>query len=311
MFYKSCTAIRTGFNFYRSGKITACCTQISPELEIAHIDDADLPGKILAGQTRLRMLHKLGQAPAICQGCPGFLEADWGSQPAHQPFSRISLNHYKKCNLKCVHCGYRRGDDAEQDTPHDKVFAVIQQCIQAGICASKPTLEIGGGEPSLAEGIGRIMQHALENGWDAYINSNAARFSEVFAKGVNAGLFALILTPDAGSRETYARIKGVDNFDNAWRNIGSYMQATDGKALVKFILEEGNKNDIPAMIAQAKAHGVKTLVLSMDMNLPKENHQEYIEKIKEFCLLAHHAGLEVLHGAFLPNFQDSAPASLA
>ena len=304
MGYKSCTSIRTGFNFYRSGKITACCTQISPELEIAHIDDPNLAEKILAGQTRLKMRHKLGDAPAICRSCPVFVETDWDSLPPERiPFSRISLNHYKKCNLKCTHCGYRLGDDAEQDTPHDRVFEVILQCIEAGICTPRPTLEIGGGEPSLAEGIGRIMQHALENGWQAYINTNAAKFSEVFAKGVNAGLFALILTPDAGSRETYARIKGVDNFDLAWRNIGRYMQATDGNALVKFILEEGNKDDIPAMIATAKKHGVKTLVLSLDMNIPRAKHPEYIEKARFFYKLAQQAGISVLQGAFLPEIQ--------
>lgn len=134
------------------------------------------------------------------------------------------------------------------------------------------------------------------------INSNGAKFSEVFANGVNAGLFTLLLTPDAGSRETYARIKGVDNFDNAWRNIGRYMAATSGRAIVKFILEEGNKHDIPAMVDTAKKYGVQTLMLSMDMNLPASSHPEYIVRAKEFCQLAGKNELSVLRGAFLPEF---------
>ncbi|MDE5879971.1 MAG: hypothetical protein K2G99_08175 [Desulfovibrio sp.] len=302
MIYKSCTLIRDGFNFYRSGKITACCTRVDPELELAHIDDPDLPAKILAAQTRLRMRHKLGDAPAVCRTCPSFGAYDWDSYPARGAFTQISLNHFKKCNLKCVHCGYRRQDDSEHDTPHEKVFAAIKNCIAAGILVPKPYLEVGGGEPSLARGIKDIMQHALENGWQGLINSNGAKFSQVFANGVNAGLFALLLTPDAGSRETYARIKGVDNFDNAWRNIGRYMAATAGKAIVKFILEEGNKHDIPAMVETAKTLGVQTLMLSMDMNLPTRCNPEYIAKAKEFYQLAGKNGLSVLHGAFLPEF---------
>ncbi len=302
MSYKSCTRIREGFNFYRSGKITACCLQISPDLELAHIDDADLPEKILVNQTRLRMRHKLNDAPKVCRTCSAFGDHDWDSSPAHGPFFNISLNHYKKCNLRCVHCGYRRHDDGERDTPHEKVFAAIHKCISAGICVPRPFLEVGGGEPSLAKGLENIMQHALENGWQALINSNGAKFSQVFANGVNADLFSLLLTPDAGSRETYARIKGVDNFENTWRNIGRYMAATSGKARVKFILEEGNKNDIPAMIETSRKHGVKTLVLSLDMNVPVGSYSEYIEKAKEFCKLANRNGISVMRGAFLPLF---------
>lgn len=301
MIYKSCTRIRDGFNFYRSGKVTACCNSLHPELELARIDDPALPEKILAGQARLRMRHKLGDAPAACRACSSFGAYDWDRYPARGPFTQMSLNHFKKCNLKCAHCGYRRQDDAERDTPHEKVFDAIRRCIAAGICVPKPYLEVGGGEPSLARGLEDIVQHALENGWEGLINSNAARFSQVFASGVNAGLFTLLLTPDAGSRETYARIKGVDNFENAWRNIGRYMAATEGKAVVKFILEEGNKHDIPAMVETAKRYGASTLMLSMDMNLPAGSQREYIPRAKEFCDLARKNGLSVLPGAFLPE----------
>ena len=175
----------------------------------------------------------------------------------------------------------------ERDTPHEKVFDALLKCIAAGIMVPKPYLEIGGGEPSLGDGIENIVRYALEHGWEGLINSNGAKFSQVFADGVNAAQFSLLLTPDAGSRETYARIKGADNFDNTWRNIGRYMAATSGKALVKFILEEGNKDDIPAMLATAKKYGVQNLVLSLDLNIPKSRHPEYIAKAKEFLRLAH------------------------
>lgn len=302
MRYKSCSRIHNGFNFYRSGKITACCNQISPELELAHVDDENLAEKLLVNHRRLLMRHKLGDAPEVCRKCSAFVEHDWDDAPGRVPFSQASLNHYKKCNLKCVHCGYRRQDEMEHDTPHEKVFDALLKCIAAGIMVPMPYLEIGGGEPSLGNGIENIVQYALEHGWEGLINSNGARFSQVFADGVNAAQFSLLLTPDAGSRETYARIKGADNFDNAWRNIGRYMAATSGKALVKFILEEGNKNDIPAMIATAKNYGVQTLVLSLDMNVPAGKHPEYVARAKEFLHLARKNGMTVIRGAFLPEF---------
>lgn len=302
MRYKSCVGIRRGFNFYRSGKITACCGRISPELEIAYTTDEDLPQKILQNQARILRLHKENAPPQACRACPSFIERDWAPEIEPLHFSKIFLNHYKKCNLRCVHCGYRGFDDEEEDTPHEQVFEAIKSCIAAKICLPKPFLEVGGGEPSLAKGLEPILQYALDNGCGALINSNGAKFSPLFASGVNANLFSLLLTPDAGSRETYARIKGVDAFDATWRNIGRYMAATSGKARVKFILEEGNKTDIPAMIETSRKFGVQHLVLSLDMNIPPSRQPEYIAKAKEFVLLAHRYGMSVMRGAFLPEF---------
>lgn len=301
MRYFSCAQIREGFNFYRSGKITACCNQIHADPEIAHIDDPDLAERILQNQERLISLHRSGNAPIPCRRCASFVEKDW---PDHLqgPFSKLIFNHFKQCNLSCQHCGYRHQDPHEKDTPHDAVFNAVKLLGESKIYVEKPLLEIGGGEPSLALALEDMLRYGLDHQWRALINSNGARFSELFANGVNAGQITLLLTPDAGSRDIYAKIKGVDNFDATWRNIGRYMAATNGNALVKFILEEGNREDIPAMIDTSVKYGVKTLVLSMDMNIKAEMHHLYIYKAKEFIRRAKKASINVLRGAFLPAF---------
>lgn len=301
MEYLSCENIRKGFNFYRSGKITSCCMQIAPELEIAHIHDENLPDKILLGQNRLIALHKNGDAPKCCINCSNFIKKNW---PDHieKPFFNIQLNHYRLCNLRCTHCGYRKNDHKETDTPHNLILPAIQTCIDNGVCSSNLMLEIGGGEPSLATGIENLLEKAIESSWTAIINSNGAKFSRVFASGVNQGLFTLLLTPDAGSPEIYKKIKGVDNFYNSWRNIGRYMVATQGKALVKFILEAGNTEDIRAMIRTSLQYGVKQLILSLDMNISRQEYPLYIIKAKEFMKEASKKGISVIRGAFLPLF---------
>lgn len=296
--FLSCAAIRTGFNFYRSGKVTACCHGIDPALEIARVDDPALPQRILAFQSAFGKLHRQGAAPAVCHRCTNFQRDQW---PAHlgQPFAIITLNHYRACNLRCVHCGYRRNDEQERDTPHELVLKAIKRCIAAGICVRQPHLGVGGGEPSLAPGMTDILRHALDHGWTADINSNGARFQPLYAEGVNAGVFALWLTPDAGSREVYARIKGADCFDATWRTIARYMEATGARAVVKFIIEAGNRDDVPAMISTAAAHGVRHLALSLDFGIPPARHEEYREPVALFVRLAGEAGLKIV-ADFLP-----------
>ncbi len=298
--YFSCRPVRMGFNFYRSGKISSCCFSLDPNLVIGTINDSITPQRIMAFQSKLLKSHRLGNAPKSCLSCPNFQMGEW-SDHLEGKFTEVTLNHYKACNLKCTHCGYRKNDSMEHDTPHEQVLETIQACINANICSEKLYLGVGGGEPSLSKGIHDILQYALDNGWTADINSNAAKFSPLFAEGVNKGNFRLWLTPDAGTPETYLKIKGVDNFKNAWRNIKLYMLETNGQALVKFILEEGNIEDVPNMIITAKKNNVNKIVLSFDMNIKPSDFENYRKPIHYFLQLAEQNNIVVLKGALLQD----------
>ncbi|MDE7240801.1 hypothetical protein, partial [Desulfovibrio sp.] len=61
-------------------------------------------------------------------------------------------------------------------------------------------------------------------------------------------------------------------------------------------------DDIPAMVDTARKYGVQTLVLSLDLNIPKSRQPEYIARAKEFLLLARRNRMSVIRGAFLPEF---------
>lgn len=302
--YYSCENIREGFNFYRSNKISSCCYTTESDFIIANIEDyknlTDIIKDIEDFQNKLIEKHKKGNAPKCCIACTNFKKAKW-SDKINKKLSWISLNHYKICNLKCVHCGYRKSDDHEADSNHELVLKVIDVFSENKKLNKHVTLAIGGGEPSINKGIDLILQYCLDKKYRALINSNGAKYSELIAKGVKIGLFNLDLTPDAGSKEVYAKIKGVDCFDLTWRNIKEYIEKTNGKANVKFIIEEGNVNDVENMIEMCKSINIKHVTLAFDLNIKKEDYEKFRIPINRFISLCKENGIQCAISSFVPK----------
>ena len=298
--YYSCANIRDGFNFYRSGKISSCCYTNENDLIIGNIGNKDIIQKIIKFQNKLIKLHKNGLAPECCKACVNFKQGKW-TDKINKKMSWIPLNHYKICNLKCVHCGYRKNDDNEKDTSHEQVLNLLKDLHKKGRLDKNCTIAIGGGEPSINKGIEKILQFCLDCNYKALINSNGAKYSEIITDGVNKGFFILDLTPDAGSREVYLKIKGADFFDITWKNIKKYIESTNGKANVKFIIEEGNVNDVQNMISKCLETGVKHTTLAFDLFIKKEDFEKYRKPVNEFINLCKENNIKCNVSSFVPE----------
>ena len=303
--YCSCENIRNGFNFYRSNKVSSCCYSLDEELNILKTDEykGDLKKaakKIIEFQNNLIKLHKSGNAPETCKKCVHFKKALWKNH-VNKKFGWISLNHYKVCNLKCTHCGYTKGDDTEKDSDHELVLKLINRFSEMNRLSKNLILAIGGGEPSINKGIEKILQYCIDKNYHALINSNGAKFSPLIAKGVNMGLFTLDLTPDAGSKEVYAKIKGVDCFDLTWKNIKEYMDNTEQKANVKFIIEAGNSDDVGNMIDTCVKNNVKNVKLSFDLGIEKKDFELYRKPVNDFINLCKSNNFNLEINSFVPT----------
>lgn len=112
--------------------------------------------------------------------------------------------------------------------------------------------------------------------------------------GVNKGLFRIILSPDAGSREVYKKIKGKDYFETTWFNIKKYVEETSGNVEVKFILEKGNIDDVDNMINMCLKTGVNKVHLSMDVNISETEFYKYESSFSHFVNRCKNEGINLL-----------------
>lgn len=124
-----------------------------------------------------------------------------------------------------------------------------------------------GGEPSVNSKLEKLYDFAIERDIPTLILSNGARYIPKIAEGIQKGLFSICLSPDAGSKETFIKVKGVDYFDKTWANIEKYCSLDSKNVSVKFILEKANLDDVDNMIKKCVDNHVKKVTLSFDCYL--------------------------------------------
>jgi len=305
--YLSCSNIRSGFNIFRDNKILPCCYARSDDFVITRFlgdssfDEFDrILREVKIYQEGLIQKHKNGNIPNCCKSCVYLQKKHWNTD--HFNFNFLILNHYKACNLKCKHCFYiEENKDLTKDTPQDIVMNFIEYCRSKGLFKINSYISLGGGEPSINRKLLSLFEYCLEYKISLEINSNGAKFLPIIADGINKGIFTLYLSPDVGSKELFFQLKGVDLFDITWSNIKKYVNQTNGKAFVKFIIQESNKDDIENMINMCLKTGVKNVNLSFDFNIKESKYKYYKSSIEKFVFLCHKNQICCDINTYVPN----------
>lgn len=271
------------------------------ELQIASVLDIDEDNidqvykKIESHQNRLLQRMYEGDVPEFCKGCYHLRVKNVNSVYKFlSPIRYISLGGSKYCNLRCEHCFFIRDNKDIKDTDIDKVIEFISLLKKNGHLSEFKSLRLANGEPSIIKDDIKIADFCIKNSLPVEIYTNGAKVPPTFVEGVNKGLFRIILSPDAGSREVYKKIKGKDNFDTTWNNIFKYVNETNGNVEVKFILEKGNINDVDNMISMCVKTGVKKVHLSMDVNIPENEFNKYEFAFSRFVDKCKIEGIELL-----------------
>jgi molybdenum cofactor biosynthesis enzyme MoaA len=203
------------------------------------------------------------------------------------------------CNLKCKHCGYVLERTNSTDTEHGKILDIIKYLHNENYLDKSLRIDIGGGEPSISKDLQFMVEFLLNYAYKIHINTNCAKYVNLFAKGVNDDLVSLTLTPDAGSKDVYIKIKGADFFDTVWNNIGKYMDSTTNNVDVKFILQQDNLSDIENMVKKCVEKKVRKVTIDMDLNIQKNDYKLYVAPIKTFEELLLANNIEVKMGGHI------------
>jgi MoaA/NifB/PqqE/SkfB family radical SAM enzyme len=176
----------------------------------------------------------------------------------------IYIEPTSRCNELCQQCPrtlLSREDD--RDLSFDDFRFIVDQF---------PVLERvvlhGLGEPLLNKDLPRMIRYLKERGIYVLFNSNgillnAKRGQEL----IEAGLDEYRLSMDGATRESYARVRGVDAFDKIWRNIRSFValqqqQHADKPAVsLWFTAMKENLHELPALIDLAYEYGIREVYL--------------------------------------------------
>jgi MoaA/NifB/PqqE/SkfB family radical SAM enzyme len=171
----------------------------------------------------------------------------------------IYIEPTSRCNELCQQCPrtlLSREDD--RDLGFDEFRYIVDQF---------PELERvvlhGLGEPLLNKELPRMISYLKARGAYVLFNSNGTLLNAKRGQAlIDAGLDEYRLSMDGATRETYARVRGVDAFAKIWRNIHAFIATQQEQHTSKpavslwFTAMKENLHELPALIDLAYEHGI-------------------------------------------------------
>jgi len=242
-----------------------CCqVTINNQLPTIYFDKSDTPKvkveKLIELRNNIKNALKTGESCA-CDGCPN-IEMRW-TREATQLIQFYPAFYKSICNLKCIYCGQPKMRESYSDFDADDVPPILQELKDENVIDGNTYFRFANGEISIIPGREKML--SMLNGTKTVILSNCVLYDEILAQHLKYGRSFLLCSLDAGTRETYKKIKGADKFDNVCANLKKYSQITDIQ--LKYIFLEGindSDEDVSGFINFALELKPETVKMSKD-----------------------------------------------
>lgn len=289
MNYRSCEHLELNCMFFH-GKldndrnvVNFCCTNQANNLSVELLENPaetlenykTRRNEIIMESKRIALTGKPSTPPnqyhAACTRCHDFCEKNWpkGSE------SRINYILYgvtpAPCQSKCIYCSqqvekrrkYNHSTDAKG---HELVFKTIEYMKEMKMISSKVLWETASGE---------ITAHPFRERVYTIIGNERAGWLTncfIFDKNIGNNLknnveSYILFSMDAGTKETWNKIKGVDNFNAVLENVENYSKiaANAGQIRLKYLLMPGindNIEDFALFVEITKNLKIPSVILS-------------------------------------------------
>ena len=213
------------------------------------IDDFSKINKnlILKAQKKYVQQLKNGIIPPQCAGCNEIKEQEvqkenlfekFFKNKSHNWVSNIIVNHYKQCDCNCVYCSQKMLYPGI--TQNYELLPIIKQLYKQNVVSSRDLIvEFQGGNISLLKEFDDLIEEFKSNGCVIYnIFMNGINYVSSLEKIIEDKC-SICLSLDAGTRETFKKIKNVDAFEQTIDNIKKLTQNQKVKMIIKYILLSG------------------------------------------------------------------------
>lgn len=287
--YKSCNLIQHGLCFFEK-KLVSCC--ISPVDQI----NGQIPpflydnykGEILTREDLFFRIKKYsdifenGGTPEQCKNCFKIEEKEWESGECNKYIDYVTVTHFSKCNADCVYCSNNLTPEERSNNTYE-VLPVLKRLKEEGILKEGFELHIGGGEFSIYKECDDIIREfALTKYAKVYIPTNVIKFSKSIFEALNNKSTVIIVSLDSGCKETFAKIKRVNAFEEVVENLKKYSstEIARNQIVLKYIIIptiNDNINEFKKFLEVAKKCQIESLSIDIDSRYSRmvNHHIDY------------------------------------
>lgn len=208
-----------------------------------------------------------------CSKCPHLKPGFWPKKVKLDTVSFGTNQPGDVCNLKCIYCfAESQLQHLKDDKDGYTTYEIIKQLSEMPeLDTSDFNINLSNGEFCANKDCDKIFDILLKTKWKVSFITNGSIYREKFAEFLKTGRVIKVQTSlDAGTRETYKKVKQVDAFDRVVENMKKYPYR-DVNFILKYIFLEGindNEADIDGFFEIAKSVGCKRITISSDLFKP-------------------------------------------
>lgn len=256
-----------------------------------HGEKLDWAG-IFEQKRAMRLVQRNNKIYHKCQGCILLREDEWDDADY---IDRLLLTHWINCNCKCIYCPAVSDEDLKANNKHYNIVPVLEDMCSKEILRKNAFISIAGGESTIYPEFEDMLHLLLDYGCDnILVNTSGIKFSPAIAKGLEECKLQLTISVDAGTKETYEKIKQVKTFEKITENLQKYSDAqiTDKERLCsKFIIVPNvndNKFEIENWLKLTKELGIRHSSIDVDWQWVQKNYSKLLRygKIYDLILFA-------------------------
>ncbi len=270
------------FISYRKETFSPCCiTKYCPVIETS----GSIPERMAQWKNyTTELLEDIrNDKPNDCSKCP---HLKYGFYPKEVKLDMINFGTNQPgdvCNFNCIYCFC--GNQLKR-LKHDEdgftTYEILRQLsLMPEYDTSEFTIQLSNGEFCVNKHCNEIFDILLNNKWKAVFLSNMSVYNKKFAQFLETGrAIRVLVSIDAGTPETFKKVKGADCLDKVVANLKKY-SFDKTKLCLKYIFLEGlndNEADIDGFYEIAKSVGCDDIVLSSNLFKP------FTEKMRELTL---------------------------
>ena len=163
---------------------------------------------------------KQGKNYASCNGCMDLQEQD---TPPYQNYKNkignIIFHHWTKCNSKCTYCYTNANKEYFNTRKAYKVYPILKEMEKKNYLETEGIANFAGGEISCLDEFEDIYKILKKYNYFIIFNSSAIKYEKSIEEYLKEEIGLLIVSIDAGYKETHRKIKQVDTFEKVWKNL--------------------------------------------------------------------------------------------
>jgi molybdenum cofactor biosynthesis enzyme MoaA len=193
--------------------------------------------------------------PISCGKCPQY---KLGRYPIEPELNHVSFDtglKHSGCNVRCCYC---HAGDKLRDESIDITLYECVKALEGKYGDSTLSLSLSSGEFTICPDAERILDIVEKKNWSTKIFTNGRIYMDRISDMAKGGNIPMVfVSADAGTKATFAKVKGVDYWETLNENLAKYRE--NGVVVsLKYILLEGindNEEDMDGFFELARKAG--------------------------------------------------------